>query len=118
MEQYRIHLEEADGIATFKVSGYFEKAAGKSIIAEAEKLFEAGIVFLVLDLSECEVLSSPGVSMLVELAIDSADNYDGKLILCGLDKLKEKVLTLVGIHTMAEVVATLPEALALAKSLK
>ncbi len=118
MEKFTIQATKQEEIPILSVTGYFEKAAGEEVLRQAEKLFSRGDLFLVLNLSDCDVLSSPGVSLIVELAIDAMDNYDGKLIICGLDKLKEKVLTLVGIQTMTVIAATLAEAVDQAKQLK
>lgn len=111
MSQFEVVNELREEIPIFQVKGYYEKPTGKKVNEEAKKYFQCGRIFLILDLSKCEILSSPGVSTIVELAVDAADNYNGKLIICGLDKLKEKILTLVAIQSIAQVVPSLPEAI-------
>ena len=118
MENFSLLNEIRDEIPVLSVAGYYEKPAGMKVNEEAAKHFESGKICLILDFSKCDVLSSPGVSTLVELAVDVSDNFGGSLFICGLDKLKEKVLKLVGLHTMAEVKNSFEEALQAAKILQ
>jgi anti-anti-sigma regulatory factor len=118
LAQFEIGSEIQDGIPVLRVTGYYEKPAGQQVNQEAERHCRAGRIILVLDLSGCDILSSPGVSTIVELAVDVTDGYCGRLIICGLDKLKEKVLSLVGIRSMAEVTENLPAAIEVARRLK
>jgi len=116
MANFDVMCETVDGIPVLRVKGYYEKPAGQKIIEHAEALCQTGKTVLVLDFSVCEVLSSPGVATIVELAADLADNYGGSLIICGLDRLKEKVLMLVGMQTMARICASLSDALQAART--
>jgi anti-anti-sigma regulatory factor len=115
MSPFAVSCEIKDGIPVFRISGYYEKEAGHALNAQAETHFQNGRIFLVLDVSACSVLSSPGVSTLVELAVNAADNYNGRLFLCGLDALKTNRLTLVGMQTMADLHPTEAAALAAAR---
>jgi len=118
MSQFEVSSSVQDGIPILRVKGYYEKPAGQKVAEAAATFWKDKKYHLVLDLSQCDILSSPGVSTIVELACDLADNYSGKLIICGLDKLKEKVLTLVGIQTMADLAPTVAEAVAAARKLQ
>lgn len=118
MANFEFMQETQEGVPVLRVKGYYEKPAGQKLNEEAEKHCQDGRTVLILDFSLCDVLSSPGVSTIVELGVDVADNYNGKLVICGLDKLKEKILTLVGIQTMAQICHSLPEALLLARKLQ
>lgn len=118
MSQFEVSSDLQDGIPVLRVKGYYEKPAGQEVAKAAAAFWNDRKFHLVLDLSQCDILSSPGVSTIVEIAVDLADTHSGKLVICGLDKLKEKVLTLVGIQSMAEVVSTLTEAVAIAKRLQ
>lgn len=118
MSPFEVTSALQDGIPILRVTGYYEKPAGQKVAELAEGFCSEKKYEIVLDLSGCAILTSPGVSTIVELAIDLADNYSGKLIICGLDKLKDHVLTLVGIQTMAEVTPTVVEALKAAKRLQ
>lgn len=118
MDTFEVKLGIVDSIPVISAIGYFEKLAGARVKEEAEKLMQSGNVFLVLDLSQCDVLASPGVAVLIELSIAAIDKYDGKLIICGLNKLKERVLRMVLIQDTSDLVSTIPEAVAKAKELK
>ncbi len=115
MAGFDVTQELVEDVPVLRVKGYYEKPAGQRVNEIAEKLCQEGRTTLIIDFSLCDVLSSPGVAAIVELAVDLADNHDGTLILCGLDKLKEKVLGLVGMQTMARICPTLAEAIQTAK---
>lgn len=118
MSPFEVSSSLQDGIPVLRVKGYYEKPAGQMVAEAATAFWDQKKYHLVLDLSQCDILSSPGVSTIVELACDLADNFSGKLVICGLDKLKEQVLALVGVQSMAEIVPTLTEAVATARRLQ
>lgn len=118
MDGYEVKMGIIDSIPVISAIGYFEKLAGAKVKEEAERLMQGGNVHLVLDLSQCSVLASPGVAVLIEISIAAIDTYGGKLIVCGLDKLKERVLRMVLLQDTSDLVPTVAEAVARAKQLK
>ena len=116
MGSFTVTTELQDDIPVVTVTGYFERLAGVEVQRHIATHCASGRTQVVLDLGPCEVLSSPGVSTIVELALDLQDDHDGSLIMCGLDKLQTNVLSLVGIDSMATIVPSLAEALAAARA--
>jgi hypothetical protein len=111
MRPFELIQETHQGIPVFRVRGYYEREVGLNVLEAAEVLFQQGKKVLILDLEGCAALTSPGISTIVELAVDMSDRYDSRLIVSGANKLQEKVLSLVGLPTMAEMAPSLEEAL-------
>lgn len=112
MEAFSVGVEERDGCAILHLHGYFDGAAGQALEAELDRQLRGGRVRIVFDFAPCQVVSSPGVASMVELAVKVCDDFQGRLVLCGLDALKLKVFTLAGILDMCAAAPGVAEAVA------
>ena len=117
MSTFEVTFQTVDQVPVISVSGYFERPASVKFQEAVEQLVAARKVFIVLDLAKCKVLASPGVSMVVEQALNLNEQHKGRLILCGLDAIKQNVFRVVCVHAFAEVVDTQKEAVELARRL-
>ncbi len=104
MEPFEIKPEEVSGIPVIRVSGFFNDRAGDQLNAIAQEILRKGKNKIVLDFSATKVINSPGTSLLTELVWVVNDDFKGKILLSGLDKLKLNVFKTVGIIPPAEVV--------------
>ncbi len=109
MTPFELAIDKQDGIPVAVARGYYDKEAGRKVLEEIGKLLLARQVFLVLDVSGCKVINSPGVASIVDLAIKVADDFQGRLFIAGLDPLKMKVFKVVGVFPLAEAVSSVEE---------
>jgi len=111
MEHFEIVIVENGNITVFTVKGYFEEKAGKELAKEADRYLQQGRFILIIDFAECLVISSPGIAALIDLALLVIDDYKGRVILSGLDRLKTSVLSMSGVIPLAEVAPSIEDAL-------
>ena len=108
-ENYRITAEVREGVGIFHVVGYLGEEVGQALLAKTEELLCEGVCRLVLSLEACSVISSPGVSFLLEIAGRVAE-LQGEVGLAGLDETKGKVLRFMGVMENAQEFSTVEDA--------
>jgi len=116
MSTFEITVKDETGATVISLGGYGNAEAGKQLITTVVELGRQGKVRVVVDLSPCKVLNSPGVTSLMDITMKIIDDFKGQLVLCGLDPLKISVLKMARVIPMVPVAKTLPEALELLRS--
>ncbi len=96
------------------VTGYFTKETGDALTAVAEQHARDGRLRVVVELTKCGLINSPGVVALMNLAIRFKDDYKGSLILVGVHEPMTSVLKIVGVPLVVEMAGTVEEGLKLA----
>ncbi|MBI3037424.1 STAS domain-containing protein [bacterium] len=109
MDSFEITVQELENVVIFGVKGYFAQEAGDELRRRAEPILKAEKFNIIVDLSACSIISSPGVAQLMDLTFSILDDYKGKVVICGLDALKTKVLKLAGIIPVVETCENLEE---------
>jgi len=94
------HRKEGD-IVVFSLSGYLEGEGGKDLKALFEKYLQEGSLKFIIDFSGTELISSPGVAALLDIASRIVDDFNGKLSTFGLDKHHNSVLEMAGFFFLA-----------------
>ena len=117
MEPFSLSIEQRPGLAVATAAGYYDKEAGRKVNEAVSAVLMANRIYVVLDLSRCKVINSPGVASLVSLAIKVNDDFRGRLFLVGVDELKAKVFKVVGLTPLATAVPTIEAGVAEAAAL-
>ena len=81
--------------------GYVEIEAGNELKKFFEKCLQEGILKFVLDFTGTELISSPGVAALLDVASRVVDDFNGVLASYGLDKHHDAVLEMAGFFFLA-----------------
>ncbi len=102
MVQKFSYKERREGdVAVVSPFGYLEGEGGKELKAHFDKCLQDGILKFVLDFSGTELISSPGVAALLDIASRIVDDFNGKLATYGLDKHHNSVLEMAGFFFLA-----------------
>ncbi|MBI3038237.1 hypothetical protein HYY75_04170 [bacterium] len=115
MDSFEVEISEIENVQVFQVKGYFAKDAGMNVLQKAEELLKSGKNRMVLDVSQSKVISSPGVSTILDLTFKVIDDFKGCLVLSGLNDLKTSVLTMSGVIPLAKAAADIQAAVKVAK---
>lgn len=116
MEAFELkETEIVKGVPVIVFTGYLAKDGGLKLREVMEKLLRAGKLGIVIDLSRCSVISSPGIAILTDLVMQVHDDYKGRCVLAGLDDSKIVFLKMTGIIPLAELA---PNAKIASESLK
>lgn len=81
-------------------SGYVNNVGGEAIAAEFNKHFADGVKQVVINLGGSKVVNSIGMSFLLEI-LEQLQEADGRLVFTNLDPAVDKMLTIMGIFSMA-----------------
>ncbi|MBF0409807.1 MAG: STAS domain-containing protein [Candidatus Riflebacteria bacterium] len=109
-ENYILKQTEENGIVIFSIVGYFGEKVGEELVEKIEELLCAKKGRVILDLSECTVLCSPGIGSIIEIVGMVVEEYNGTVVICGLDPIKQKVLALTQVTAIARVAKDLQDA--------
>ena len=110
-ESYSVSQYEQEGIVVLQISGYFGELAGQNLTARVDELLCHQKGKMVFDLSQCEVLASPGIGSLLEIVDKVVEEFNGSMAFIVLDPVMVKVLNLTHVTALAGVAQTLSEAI-------
>lgn len=116
MGPYEFRQRLQDGVVIVEVHGYFNDQAGKALTTLVQDQVRGGHTIFLLDFGPCSVINSTGVATFLDLTLALTEDYQGRLLICGLDRVKQSVLEMVGITSMATLARDVAEALTLAKA--
>lgn len=108
-------LEEINGILVVAPGEYFDDEVARLLQDRLRPLIQGGSSRLVLDLTTCPLVSSPGVACLLDLSIRLREDCGGCMVLCGMTPLMLDVFTMVGVIPTAETATNRAEALDVAE---
>lgn len=109
-QEFSLTSELRDNRLIIATNGYVNNVGGEAIAAEFGKHFENGVKEVVINLAESKVVNSIGMSFLLEI-LEQLQDAEGKLIFTNLDPAVDKMLTIMGIFTMAGKASTVDEAM-------
>jgi len=112
-----LEMELKDGVFSVTVSGYCNETTGDSLVGEIKKVLEEGKArkFL-MDFSACEIVNSCGVAKVLDAVEMIGIDFQGKVIICGLNVTTKSFFDMVGVFDSAEFTSTLAEARKFIKS--
>lgn len=108
-------LTRQEDIPIVLVQGYYNDRAGARVHTLAKPEMIRGCKSLIIDLSGCNLINSPGVVTVIELGLAGSEEYGCRVIVCGLDKVKTNVFEVAGVFNFAEIAPDLAAAVSLAK---
>jgi anti-anti-sigma factor len=93
-------------------SGYVNNTGGEAIADEFNRHFEKGVKEIVVNLGGSKVVNSVGMSFLLEI-LEQLQDTGGKMVFTNLDPAVDKMLTIMGIFSIAGKAATVDDAMKL-----
>lgn len=105
---FRVHLYK--GIPIFSISGYFSEELGKKLLQQGIEQMKKKIPGIVVDLEKCKIVTSPAVGFLLDLAMKIVDDFHGKMVFSGLNRIKESTFQMAGIVPIAMVAESIDSA--------
>ncbi|RCK81621.1 MAG: hypothetical protein OZSIB_0755 [Candidatus Ozemobacter sibiricus] len=100
----------ANGVPVLTFHGYYSQQGGEAVEAQVAAALDRGQKNVILDLTKCTIINSPGIAKLMDVVMKVVDDFRGKLVLVGLDNSKKQFLTMTGVLPLATAVSTLAEA--------
>lgn len=100
-QQFSATTETKDQVEVIRLKGYLEDTGGTMLKQTTQNALDAGFSLFALDCSEIELISSPGVAALLDIAGLVVDDFAGLLSVWGLDKHHSTVLEMSGFFFMA-----------------
>jgi len=93
-----------------RLEGFLDGETGQQLQQMLEGQLCRGIRGLVLEFSKCTGINSLGVSCLLEISIRIIEDFNGRLVLVGLNELQRRVMILSGIIPLATSAPNIDEA--------
>lgn len=101
VQKFSFSSRREGDVIVLSVKGYLEGTGGASMKDQVELSLQQGVVRYVIDFSGIELISSPGVASLLDIASRVIDDNDGHIAVFGLDKHHSAVLEMSGFFYLA-----------------
>ena len=98
-------------IAVIQAPGYINKDGGEQVAAVCDGLIEEGVITLVLNLEQCNMVNSVGVSYLIEV-LEKVTEAGGKMAFNSAARTVAKTLQIMGLLQKASLHDTEADAVA------
>ncbi|MBF0545598.1 MAG: hypothetical protein HQM08_14240 [Candidatus Riflebacteria bacterium] len=115
MSFFALDLSQKDCFSVISVKGYVSADSRDPFTSLIEELLGKGVTNMVFDFSACELINSPGLVIIMDITYRIVDDFNGRLVLTGLDSLKEKSLRIIGVLARAQMAQTVEVGLELLK---
>ena len=101
VRKFELSERQVDQALILTPVGYFEAEGGKTFKEKVERFLQDGTLNIIIDFRQTELISSPGVAALLDVASHIVDDFDGHLVSFGLDKHHNAVLEMAGFFFLA-----------------
>ena len=101
MESYHIEHSQEGDIGLVRIQGYFNAEAATDLQKAGEEILAKKILKIVLDFSACPSVNSPGAVAILDFCLKVTDDFRGRVIIFGLNQLKQSFFEMVGIFPVA-----------------
>jgi anti-anti-sigma regulatory factor len=105
-----IECRFCQNVPVLAAPSYFDDKIGAQVIQQAADLFQKGHTSFIVDLQNCKIVNSRGLSALLDLAMRCTDDYRGRLAIVNTDLAKKNLFDLIGLTTLILLTATPEEA--------
>lgn len=95
-ETLELEVTRQSNVGLLAVKGYINNLGGEKIAAACEELVKAQVVRFVIDLAECRIVNSVGISILIEL-VEKVHAQNGQLAFCAANPTIAKTLRIMGL---------------------
>jgi len=113
-QEFSLKSERRGSRLLIETFGYVNNVGGEAIAKEFDHHFNEGVREVIVNLAGSKVVNSIGMSFLLEI-LEKLQDTGGKLVFTNLDPPVDKMLTIMGIFSMAGKAATVDEAMKLFK---
>jgi len=102
LDNTQLKISDQNGIPVFSFVGNC-KAEGIACLADKlREMAAAGQKKYIFDFSACKLINSPAMGELLDAILLVDRDFDGHVVVCGLDSLKETLFTISGIIPIAQ----------------
>jgi len=101
VEKFGFETRKDADVVVFSLSGYLEDLGGSQLKAFVDKTLQDGISKVILDFRKIELISSPGVAAILDIASKIIDDFNGRIVVFGLDHHHLAVLEMSGLFFLA-----------------
>ncbi|MBF0499498.1 MAG: STAS domain-containing protein [Candidatus Riflebacteria bacterium] len=116
MNEFSITAQSIDEIRVFAVNGYFGWDSGKQLQTLVDKDLGQGIKHFIFELSNCQMISSPGIVSILNVITKVRDEFHGNIVLAQLDQVLATVMKVSGVMNLATASNSLAEAVELIRN--
>lgn len=110
-DTFNLTVEQHGNYGIIRTTGYINNLGGEQIGEAADQLIEQGIIKLVLNFEQSNVVNSIGISILIEV-IEKVVDIDGQICFCHLTKTIAKTFNIMGLTQYADIYDIEDEAVA------
>jgi anti-anti-sigma factor len=111
-QEFSLKSELQGAILVITTSGYINNVGGEAISREFNKHFSGGVKNVVVNLAGSRVVNSIGTSFILEI-LETLQDAGGKLVFTNLDPAIDKMLTIMGVFSLAGKAPTVADAMKL-----
>ena len=113
MAPFRVRLVTGSPAPVIALEGYVAKDAGQALQNLVEEALNMSPKGIVIDFSASEVISSPGVAVLLDVVLHVVDDGQIPCILVGLNQSQANLMEMTGVLPIADMAPSREAALAL-----
>jgi anti-anti-sigma factor len=111
-QEFSLKSELQGAILVITTSGYINNVGGEAISREFNAHFSNGVKNVVVNLAGSRVVNSIGTSFILEI-LETLQDAGGKLVFTNLDPAIDKMLTIMGVFSLAGKASTVADAMKL-----
>lgn len=102
MDNLQLNIDGASGIPVLSFIGHCKVEGLEDLSKWLRELAQKGNKKFVFDFSGCKLLNSPAMGELLDAILLIDRDFEGHVVVCGLDSLKETLFTISGIIPIAQ----------------
>jgi len=118
LDNTQLKISDQNGIPVFSFVGNCKAEGIDHLADQLREMAEAGQNKFVFDFSACKLINSPAMGELLDAILLVDRDFDGHIVICGLDSLKETLFTISGIIPIAQEASDTASAAALLLNLE
>jgi anti-anti-sigma factor len=105
-----LDVTEEGPIGILAAKGYINNIGGEQMATACNELLDAGLKLFVLDLEQCRIVNSIGISILIEI-IEQVKGMEGDVVFCCVTPTIAKTFHIMGLLQTSTICETREEAL-------
>ncbi len=118
MDNLQLKIDTASNIPVFSFIGHCKVEGIAELANWLGELARKGSTRYVFDFSACKLINSPAMGELLDAILLIDRDFEGHIVVCGLDSLKETLFTISGIIPIAQEAKDIAAAIKLLVELK
>lgn len=102
MDNLQLKIDAGSNIPVFYFIGHCKVEGIECLSKWVGELARQGQIKFVFDFSACKLINSPAMGELLDAILLIDRDFEGHIVVCGLDSLKETLFTISGIIPIAQ----------------